>query len=203
MKRFSRWAVAGVVAVLGAGVGATSVSAYSISGGAYVGAALGGGPSWVFDGAYTAGCPASGAAYSGTATGAASTSFTPYYGGAGGCDFYGLPATAGQSGSVSLEVISGPDINGYYYGELTIPSGTSTVVDIMGAYCTATISGPQTFRHGISSTVIRMANVGSDATLEMDLNGIAYTATGPCFPAGTGGMHSTNGVIVLPGVTIS
>lgn len=200
MKRFSRLATVGAVAVLGVGAGAGAASAYSISGGAYTGTATANHTS-TFGGAYTFDCPSSDVSYSGTATGADTTSFTPDFGFS--CDFFGFPAMATQSGAWSLKVVAGPDMNGYYDGELAIPVGTATTNESPLPGCEATFSGPQAFRHGFSSTVIRMKNVGGDVTLEMDLNGIAYSAAGPCFGSGSGGVYSTNGVVTLPGVVIS
>jgi hypothetical protein len=198
MKRFSRLATAGVVAVLGIGAaGAATASAYSISGGAYTGSATADHTS-TFGGAYVFECPSS---YFGTATGADTTSFTPDFG--FGCNFFGYPAVATQSGAWNLKVVAGPDMNGYYDGELTVPVGTTTTNESPLPGCSAAFSGPQAFRHGFSSTVIRMKNVGGGVTLEMDLNGIVYTATGPCFTSGSGGLYSTNGIVSIPGISIS
>lgn len=202
MNRFSRLATVGAVVAVGIGAGATTAGAYSISGGAYVGSATAT-HAWTFGGVYTTTCPAFVTTYAGNATGAGTTSFTPDFGGAGACDLFGYSSSVTQVGSWNLEVISGPDGSGFYYGELTVPAGTSTMADTPIAGCAATVSGPQTFRHGISSTVIRMANVTGGISLEMDLNGIAYGASGTCFTPGTGGMYSTNGVVDIPGVTIS
>jgi hypothetical protein len=202
MKLFSRLATAGVVAVLGVGAGAATASAYSISGGAYTGSATADHTS-TFGGAYMFECPAALTTYSGTATGADTTSFTPYFGGTGNCNFFGLSASVTQSGPWNLKVVAGPDMNGYYDGELAIPAGTSTTEEEPLSGCSATISGPQAFRNGFSSTTIRMKNVGGDVTLEMDLNGIVYTATGTCFPSGSGGLYSTNGIVSIPGISIS
>ncbi len=100
MKRFSRLATAGVVAVLAIGAGAATASAYSISGGAYTGSATADHTS-TFASLYTIGCAASGITYSGTATGADTTSFTPDFG-MGGCNLFGYPAIVTQSGAWNL-----------------------------------------------------------------------------------------------------
>lgn len=196
MKRFNGLATFGVVAVLGLGAAVTEASAYSISGGAYT--AGGPGIRLTFAAGHVFTCPAS---YSGTATGADTTSITPA--GSGACGYLGLPASAMHSGAWELKVIAGPDGSGYYEGELTIPAGTTTTAFVPMLGCTGSFSGTQVFRHGFSGTSIRLRNVGTDATLEMNLNGIAYSATGTCFPSGTGGNYLTFGVVTLPGVTIS
>lgn len=195
MTRFNRLVTVGI-AVLGMGVGAAEASAYSISGGAYTG--TGAGSRLTFAAGHVFTCPSS---YSGTATGADATSITPSIGTA--CGYLGLPASALHSGAWNLKVIAGPDGSGYYEGELTIPAGGTTTAFVPMLGCTGSFSGPQVFRHGFSGTVIRLKNVGTDATLEMNLNGITYSATGTCFPSGTGGGYATLGVVTLTGVTIS
>lgn len=196
MKRFSRLATVGVVAALGVGFGAAGASAYSISGGGYTGARAG---TITFASSFSFVCAA--ASYSGAATGADTTSLTPSFGPS--CPFYGFPGAAFQSGAWDLKVVAGPDGSGYYDGELTIPTGTTTSAFSPTPGCSGAFSGPQSFRHGFSGTVIRMKNVAGGATLEMNLNGITHSATGTCFSSGSGGAYSTNGAVTFPGVTVS
>jgi hypothetical protein len=196
MKRFNGLATVGVVAVLGAGIGAAEASAYSISGGPYTG--TGPGSRLTFSAGHVFTCPS---VYSGVATGADTTSITPAIGPS--CGYLGLPAAGAHSGAWSLKVVAGPDGGGYYDGELSIPPGATTTASVPMLGCTGSFSGPQLFRHGFGGTVIRLRNVGADATLEMNLNGITYSATGTCFSSGTGGNYATLSVVTLPGVTIS
>ncbi|MBF6620872.1 MAG: hypothetical protein ITG02_11665 [Patulibacter sp.] len=201
MKQLSSLVAAGAGAVLALGIGAAGASAYSISGGAYTGTATVD-HTWTYGGSTVVICPTSGTTYSGTATGADTTTFTPGFGGAGSCEFFGLPASVTQSGAWSLKVIAGPDGNGYYEGRLDIPVGTTTITDIPTGSCLATVGGAQAFQHPFSGTTILMRNAGPDLELVMSLSGITYTGSGLCFPPGLA-VYSTNGVVLLPGVTIS
>lgn len=192
--------MAGAVAMIGLGVGAAGASAYSISGGSYVGT-LTTNPTWTIGGAYTIDCPAADVTFSGDATGADTTSFTPAYG--VNCNYWGLPANVAQSGTWSLRVIGGPDVAGWYVGEVAIPAGSSTTISIPLAGCTQTVSGPQTYTHGAGGNVIRFRNVTGGVQLEASVNTIAYSASGCPFPSGTDGTYNSNGAVDIPGITVS
>lgn len=146
-------------------------------------------------GAYTIDCPAADATFSGSATGADTTSFTPAYG--SNCNFFGLPVSVAQSGTWSLRVTGGPS-SGWYTGEVTIPAGTVTTINNPLYGCTQTVSGAQTFTHGVGGNVIRFRNVtfspplsGTGIELEATVNNIAYMASGCPFSSGTDGTYST------------
>lgn len=199
MSRIQKLAIAGTVAAIGCGVGAATASAYSISGGAYVGTATGN-HTYTNGGVYTISCPSVDTSFSGTATGADITSFTPAYGSS--CSFFGMPVTVTQSGTWSLRVIGGP-VGGWYVGEVQIPSGTSTTISQPLAGCTQVVSGAQTFTHGVGGNVIRLRNVTGGVELEASVNGIAYAASGCPFFSGVDGTYNTNGPVDVPGITIS
>lgn len=195
----SKTAVTAAVMVIAIGGGAAAASAYSISGGTYVGVPSAG-QTFTIGGAYSYDCPASQASFLGTATGADTSSFTPAY---GACTFFGFPLTVLQSGTWSLRVIGGPDAGGYYDGELGIPSATVTTVQFPIGGCTITVSGPQTFTHGTGVNVIRMRNTGTGVELEASVSGIAHSDSGCAHPTGSDGVYDTNGPISIPGITIS
>lgn len=202
MGLVNRVAAVAVVAAVAAGGGATAASAYSISGGAYVGTTVNG-HTFAIAGAYAYGCPPALTTFSGTATGADTTTFTPYYGGPGDCDFFGLPVTVTQSGTWNLKVVGGPDGGGWYAGELQIPSGTSTTLDWPIGGCVVDVAGPQTLRHGVSGTSIRMRNTGTGVELDASVFEIAYVAAGCPFFSGPDATYDTNGSVTIPGITIS
>lgn len=190
MKRFGRitTAAAAVVALSAAG-GATSASAYSISGGAYTGV----GAHHTFSvggGAYTFSCSSS--SFPGTATGADTTSFTPSY---SGCTHLGFPLLVSQSGTWDLKVTGSSGL--VYSGALEIPAGTSTTMSIPLMGCTFVVAGPQTFG-GVS-----MINYATGVNLSAAASSIAYTATGCPFGSGTDGTYNSNGDVVIPGITVS
>lgn len=199
MTMFKKLATAGAVAVIGLGVSVASASAYAISGGSYVGTAASN-HTYTNAGAYTIDCPAGDTTFSGTATGSDTTIFTPAYG--SNCNFFGLQALVTQSGTWSLRVTGGPSA-GWYTGELTIPSGTSTSINIPLMGCTQVVSGAQTFTHGVGGDVIRFRNVTAGVQLEASVNNIAYTASGCPIFSGTDGTYSTNGPVDIPGITVS
>ena len=198
MRMLSKLAAAAAVATCAVGGGATVASAYSISGGPYTGVpSLG--QTFAIGGVYSYDCPASLATFAGTATGGDTTTFTPSY---GGCTFFGLPLTVSQSGTWSLKV-TGDDGAGTYYGELRIPSGTSTTIDFPIGGCTTVVAGAQTFAHGVGGSVIRMRNTGTSVELEAIINGITHTDSGCAHPSGSDGVYSTNGPVTIPGIAIS
>lgn len=204
MKVLSKMAVTAATAAIAAGGGATVASAYSISGGAYTGVTTVD-HTFAIAAAYAYSCPAALTTFSGTATGAGATTFTPTYGGPNDCNFYGMPVTVTQSGTWSLRVVAGP-IGGWYTGELQIPSGTSTAVDWPLSGCLFTVSGTQTFQDGVNGDVIRMRNTSTGVELEAVANNIAYTVApgASCpFASNNDGTYNTNGAVTIPGITIS
>lgn len=203
MTMFKKLATAGTVALIGFGAGAAGASAYAISGGAYTATATND-HTFTVGGAYTSSCPAALTMFSGTATGSASTGFTPFYGGTGDCESFGFATTNTQSGSWTFTVTSGPDGAGWYSGEVTIPFGTTTTLSIPIVGCTVTTTGPQTFQHGVNGNVFRVRNTTpTGLQVEATVNNIAYSGSGCPFSSGTDGAYSTNGVVDVPGITIS
>lgn len=202
MAKMRGIATAGAIAVIGLGVGVPGASAYSISGGAYT-ATPTVDHSMTVAGAYTVTCPAAQTAFSGVATGADSTAFTPSYGSTGACNVFGYPVTILQSGTWIFKVTSGPDASGFYGAEVQIPFGTTTTISVPIAGCTTTTTGSQTFQNGIGGNVVRVRNTSSGAQIEASVNGIAYSASGCPFSSGSDGVYSTVGVVDVPGVTIS
>lgn len=205
MKLINKLAATAAMTMLAVGGGATVASAYSISGGAYTGVTATN-HTFAIAGAYGYTCQASVTTFAGTATGADTAVFTPYYGGAGACDFFGMSVTVTQSGAWSLRVTSGPDANGWYTGELQIPSGTSTTVDWPLSGCVFDVAGPQGFQGGVNGDVIRMRNRGTGVELEADVNNIGYAVApgASCpFASNNDGVYSTNGSVTIPGITIS
>lgn len=199
MGRFGAVVVVGALAAVGAGLGASAASGYSISGGSYVGTpevAV----TATFDGVYTTDCGASSSSYWGTASGAASTNFTPSF---GGCSWVGFPATVSQSGAWSITVTGGPDFQGWYTGTLYIPSGTTTSFNAPVAGCTTTVSGAQSFSDGVGGNVVRIRNTSLGATAEYTVFGVVYTASGCPYSSGTNGVLSSNGSIRFYGVSVS
>lgn len=189
MKTFKRLLAVTASAAAICGAGAAGASAYAISGGSYIGTNTG--PvSFSLDGAYTFDCDT--VTYSGNATGAASTSFVPAF---DDCTFFGLPATASQSGAWSTTVTSGP-IGGSYTGSLSIPSSSTTTLSVPLAGCTVTIDTPQAFA-GSTTFTNTIPGVGIQITVAP----FSYTAVGCPFSSGTHGHYSA--LIDLPGVTVS
>ncbi|MBF6620461.1 MAG: hypothetical protein ITG02_09560 [Patulibacter sp.] len=215
MSLIKKLAMAGAVAIMGLGVGATSASAASIDG-------ISGNPyhytgfatndhSFSMGGAYTITCPANFTTFSGVADGTATTDVAPYYGGNEAspngtgyvCEFFGLPVRVQQHGSWSASVTGGPDLAGWYTGQIHIPSGSSTTIEIPIMGCSYRVAGPQTFAHGVNGNIARARNVSGGVELEALVNGIAYTQTGCPFPDGNDGGYSTNGVVDIPGIEIN
>lgn len=207
MSMSKKIATAGAVAVVGLGLGAASASAYSITssgtGGAYTSDVSGTHEFTVGGGAYTIGC--SSAQFTGTATGGASTSFTPAY---SGCTFFGFPAFVAQSGQWTITVTS--DAAGTYYGDITIPASSTTTITVPIAGCTVTVTGHQVFENGNANGDIGEAvnwgsgggtNTGIDLTAVA--NNIAYTASGCPFGSSSDGTYTTGGATRIPGVMVS
>lgn len=201
MNLIQKMATAGAVAVMGLGLGAASASAYAISGGAYTGTATNA-HTFTVAGFYTITCPASGTTFSGTATGSDTTSFTPSYGAPLSCTFFGLPASVTQSGQWQIKVTSGP-VSGAYTGEVVIPSGTTTTIEVPAANCTVTVTGGtlgQTFANAGTARNVTPTGV----QLSASVSGIAYTASAGCpFTSGSTGVYNTNGNVDIPGITVS
>ncbi|MBF6620462.1 MAG: hypothetical protein ITG02_09565 [Patulibacter sp.] len=215
MSIIKKIATAGAVAIMGLGVSAASASAYSIDGISgnpyhYTGIATSS-HSFTVGGAYTISCPANNTTFTGVADGSDTTAFTPYFGadenspnGTGYvCEFFGLPARVEQDGPWSITVDNGPDIDGWYTGEVEIPAGTSTTISVTLAGCSVRVDGQQTFAHGVNGNVARAKNVSGGVELEAEVNGIAYTQTGCPFPDGNDGQYRTNGVVDIPGIEIN
>lgn len=211
MGKFQKLAMAGTVAAFGLGMGAATVSAYSISGGAYT-SERSGTHSFTVGGSYTYTCPTKagppitdGAIFSGTATGADSTDFTPSL---SNCKALGFPMNVVQSGTLNFKIHSGPDVSGYYTGEITIPATTTTTTSIPIMGCTWTVTGPQVFQHGGNGglDVVKAKNwtSGTGIDLEAVVSGVTYVKSGTCpFSSGSNGVYSTGGVTKIPGITIS
>jgi hypothetical protein len=191
MSMIKKMATAGAVAAMGLGLSAASASAYAISGGAYTGTATAN-HTFTVGGAYQIECTS--ATFSGTATGAATTAFTPSY---SGCTFFGFPATVTQSGVWSITANSGP-VGGVYGGRVDIPAGTTTTIEVPIAGCTVTVTGAQGFAGAGSAS-----NNGSGVDLEASVTGIVYSASGCPFPSGTDGEYLTNGPVTIPGISVS
>jgi hypothetical protein len=205
---------AGAVAAIGLGLGAASASAYSIDG-------IGGNPynytgapalpssdhSLTIGGAYTITCPKADTAFTGTATGAAQTSFTPYWGAANGtgevCEFYGFPAKVTQSGMWNLTVTG--NSGSTYTGQITIPSGSVTTIDIPITGCTYTVGGPQAFTHGSGGTILTAVNATGGVNLTAVVNNVAFASTAPSCPFTTAdrAIYNSNGPISFPGIRIN
>lgn len=194
MKMMQKLATAGAVAAMGLGLGAASASAYSISGGAYVGTATAAN-TFTVAGAFTVTCPAATTTFTGTATGAASTNFTPSYG--PGCTFFGLPATVTQSGQWTVTATSGSGA-GPYGGTVSIPAGSTTTINVPATGCTVVVSGAQSFPGAGSAS-----NVAGGVNLSATVSGITYTATGCPFASGATGQYRTNGAVSIPGITVA
>lgn len=202
MKLFTKLATTTAVAVLAVGGGASVASAYSISGGAYVGVPQADNQFSV-GGAHTYTCPAGLTTFTGTATGSDTTTFTPYYGGTDDCDWFGFGVTVTQSGAWDLKVVGGP-VGGWYTGELTIPAGTTTTTDVFWGGCLFEVAGPQSFRHGVGGTIIRLRNTSTGVDLEASVADISHTTLRGCpHASGPDGSYTTNGPVSIPGITIS
>lgn len=207
MSMTSRLATAMAVAAVGLGLGATNASAYRIDG-------ISGNP-FVYSGTagaahtYTTGeffqleCPTKDTTFTGIADGAAMTVFTPSYGGEEACSFLGYPATVEQTGTWELTVNAGPNGTAEYNGDITIPAGTSTTVTVPILGCSWTVSGPQTFAHGVNGNNLRADDYGGGVFLEAAVYGISYVAAGCPFLSGNDGQYRTNGVVTIPGIAIS
>lgn len=186
------------------GVGASGADALSISGGSYLGQATSVHTSTIAE-FYTVECPAQDTTLSGFADDSDTTEFTAYYGGEDACNYFGFPVTTAVAGGWELKVLSGPDGSGYYYGSVTIPTGSTVTSSISIIGCTKVISGPQAFNHGAGRNLIRFRNVASPTGIEIEAtsNGISYAAAGCPYSGGSDGAYSTNGVLSIPGVTVS
>lgn len=196
MKLINRLAATTALTALAVGGGTTVASAYSISGGAYSSTPAAS-HALAINGSYFYRC--SSVVFSGVATGADTTAFTPS---ATGCTFMGFPTSVTYSGAWNLKVTGTSTPS--FTGELEIPAGATMTVStpIMG--CTFVIAGPQTFQHGVGGNVVSMANVGTGVHLTGAMNGIVYSVVPGCpFPSGTTGVYNTNGVTAIPGITIS
>lgn len=191
-------------AIVSLGLCAGVASAYAITGGSYTGSATAT-HSFTVASAFTLTCPAAQTTFSGTATGSATTNFTPTYGGgATVCTFFGLPTAVSQSGTWSLTVTGGPDGSGWYTGNLHIPATTVTTISTPLAGCVVTVAGTQQFSHGTGGNVVRGRNVTpTGVELQASVEGISYSASGCPFSSGSDGVYSTNGVVSVPGITIS
>jgi len=200
MSMIKKMATAGAVAVMGLGLSAASASAYAISGGSYVGTATND-HSFTVGGAYTITCPKADTTFTGTATGAASSNFTPAYG--LNCNFFGLPAQVTQSGTWAITVTSGPT-SGFYGGDIHIASTSTTTIEVPLAGCTVTVTGTQLLQNGVGGNVIRARNVTpTGIQLEANVNNIAYTASGCPFSSASDGTYNTNGFVDISGITVS
>ncbi len=195
MKLTQKLATAGAVAAMGLGLGAASASAYAISGGEYTGTATAPHTFTVGNGNYTISCDI--ATFTGDATGAATTAFTPTY---DDCTFFGFPADVVQDGPWSLTATSGPDGTGAYGGTMEIPAGTSTTINVPVAGCSVVVSGYQDFTSGL---IARNFASGTGVELSGGVTGVTYTASGCPFASGTDGTYSTNGNVTIPGITVS
>lgn len=207
MSMIKKMATAGAVAVMGLGLGAASASAYSItsagSGGSYTSVSSSSHVFTVGGGVYSIGC--SSAVFSGVATGADNTSFTPAY---SGCTFFGFPATVSQSGTWNIKVTGDSGVT--YFGEILIPSGTTTTINVPIAGCTVTVSGGgsgQLFQNGVNGNIGEAVNYGSPPNtgiyLDAEVNGVVYTASGCPFSSGSDGTYTTGGSVDIPDVMVS
>lgn len=186
-------ATAATIGALGLALGAGSAAAYSVTGGAYVGVAQAA-HSGTVGGAYTFTCPGSTTTFTGVATGAATTNFTPSYGGV--CTTFGLLTTVTQSGPWELTITGGGPTT--FVGRIDIPAGTSTTISVPSAGCTTVTAGPQAFAGAVS-----VANVAGGIEVTGNVTGIAYSAFGCPFASGVSGQYRTNGYVFVPGVSVS
>lgn len=195
----------GAVAALTLALGTAGASAHAISGGGYSGAAVN--DTWfaLDQGAYNFTCAANVVTVSGDADGTGTTTFTPDFGGVGDCYFV-VPTTVTQSGAWDLTVTSGPHAGGWYHGTVDVPTATTTAIYVPLLSCTATMTGSQSFTHGSGGSVVRVRNVvPTGAEVELAFNDFDYTAAGGGCPysSGNDGWYTTDGPIVIPGVTVS
>lgn len=180
------------------GASAPGASAYSVSGGAYVGTATND-PTFTFAGAYTIACPSTVTTYWGSATGSATTSFTASYGAGTWCNFFGLPASVSVAGTQSITVNAGG--SGVYTGSFHIPASTTITFNVPAAGCTVTVTGTQYFSHGFGGNVVSAFNLSGGIGVAYSIDGVAYTASGCPFFSGFDG--SAEATFVAPGPTIS
>lgn len=191
-------------AVLGPGIGAASASAYTVSGGSYTGT---GSNQYLGSEGSIVGC--TDVEYEGTASGAASTSFTPTFTGCTAYTDQGYPATISSPNAWTLTITGGSGSS--FTGSLGIPIGSAALISIPALNCNLTLEGNQAFVDGVPFTQpfaetnsIKADNVaGGSAGLTVRFGGATLTPSIGC-PAsiGTHGYYDTNTGVTLPGVTV-
>lgn len=180
------------------GVGVAGASAYSVSGGYYVGTPTND-PTFTFGGLYPVECSSGVTSYWGNATGSATTSFTASYGGGTWCSFFGFPAEVSVSGTQSITINAGG--SGVFTGSFNIPSLTVITYEVPIAGCIVTVPGGQTFNHGVGGNFVSAFNLSGGIGVAYSLEGIVYSASGCPFSSGSDG--SAEATFVASGPTIS
>lgn len=175
-------AAAGATAMLGLGISAAGAQGSPFE--------------FDFGGVYTMSCNVS---FAGSGGSGMTVNLLPSF---DSCEFVGFPATVSQSGIWRLPISSGPS-GGWYGGNFTVPSGTTTIVDVPLWACTVSMSGPQTASHGVGGTIVQVRNVTGGIELNLDVSVPLASASGGCpFSSwGSVGM-STGAPAYVPGVTV-
>lgn len=204
MHLIGRAAAVGAVVAAAVGLGASSASAYAISGistnpSSYTSASSSTHKFHVGGGMYSVDCSA--VSYGGTASGAYFTVFTPSF---TGCTFLGFPATVTQSGTWSVGV-TGDDGSGTYTGDFFIHLLSTTTINVPLVGCTMTVTGGQLFDNGVNGDVVTVQNYGSPNGVLMRVlaHGLVYTASGCPLSGGADGTYTTGGNVNIPGVMVS
>jgi hypothetical protein len=200
MRMISKVGMAAAVATVGLGAQAAGASAaYSISGISSTPAsytATGSNHTFAISGA-TVRCTGFSAA--GTATGAASSSFTPTYTGCttniGGAAF---PTTVTVTGAWNITATGG---TGPYTGSIGTGSNVQIAVSGFGTPGCRINVPTQTFANAGTAT-----NTATGVNLTAAVTGITYTSSGcpVVIPtSGTNGAYNTNGNVVIPGIKVT
>ena len=199
----TRAAIVAAAATLGLGASAAGASAaYSISGGSYTGTATS--VHQFSIGGAVFGCNS--VTSSGTATGAASSSFTPSY---SGCtmDAMGtvLPVTVTVNAQWTMTVTGGP-VSGAYgvaFQVGAVSAGHSVVISLPDLACEFYVDPqPLPLTGGSANNFV----TGTGVNLRASVSGISYTSAGPCplAPSGDDMTYETGlNPVTMPGITIA
>lgn len=201
MRHSKRIAMA--IAIVGPLAVAGTASAYSISGGSYTGT---GQYQYLGTAGVIVGCDA--VSYAGTATGAASTSFTPTFSSCTAFTDQGYPATISSPNPWTLTVTGGSGSS--FSGTLSIPAGSAAMISIPALSCSITLEGNQLFTDGTpftepfsETTSIKAENETGAARLTVRFGGAVVTPSIGC-PTSIGdrGYYDTNTGVTVPGVAV-